>query len=76
MWLGIVIQQLVPHTGNEVEEVRVGGARSGFTGVIPHQVIRTRREGEGNNLASDVLFQLVLSDSSGPVPPQPTLGPV
>ena len=35
-WLGIVIQQLVPHTGNEIEEVRVGGARSGFTGVIPH----------------------------------------
>ena len=48
MWLGIVIQQLVPHTGNEIDEVRVGGARSGFTGVIPHQVIRTRREvGEG-----------------------------
>ena len=113
MWLGIVIQQLVPHTGNEVEEVRVGG---GFTGVIPHYFIRTlqkggreggregggRREGEGgmsdvlcvhrghstprhydkerserggkgNNFASDVLvsdvlFQLVLSDSSGLVP--------
>ena len=52
MWLGIVIQQLVPHTGNEVEEVRVGG---GFTGVIQHYVIRTLQEGgrEGGRVGKE-----------------------